>query len=254
MWKAIDRFCDPHTTCPTLFIAVSVNTRGCDHFDDCYHDTFNVISNQLENFWNTKYGQNHSKDPLDMLILEAVSSHGGCDGLRGQWKAVKQFLDPDSKKRLVRSIAIRDAKVKDLICINNSATDILKPLPLPMPTINQIDYSIGHYDDAFVRQNANFNVDVQAFLPLQGEVLSNPTVVDIARNLSTHLSQVSPGQVILKWLFQKNVSAAVHSTRKDHLQEDQDVFKLSFELTDAQLQELNDLRFALVDSFALAAA
>lgn len=115
-------------------------------------------------------------------------------------------------------------KQMDCIVSNTSAT---------VPTVNQMQYSVGHGQDTVVSDNAKHHVVVQAYSPLDsGSLASDPQLIQIGK-----AHNKSAAQVALRWILQHNATIATQSTDATFLRQDADVF--SFELSPAEMAQLD---------------
>merc|ERR1712107_214568 len=84
-----------------LFIGGTVNTGSCSSHEECYQQTQQGTLSQFQIL---------QKTPLDMLMLDYPSSAIGCDGIRGQWKALEEVY----RAKKVRTIAVSNFKLEQL--------------------------------------------------------------------------------------------------------------------------------------------
>jgi len=208
-WQAIKSSSVP---LDKIFVAGTVDTGSCQGPDDCYEQTKSGAQEQFKIL---------AKDPLDMLMLDYPSSSAGCGGVLGQWKAFEELYA--AKK--VRTIAVSNFEAEQLKCVTSNVTII--------PSVNQMQYSVGSGRDTVVADNGVFGIHVQAYSPLgSGLILSDPMVNKIAKAHGK-----SAAQVALRWIVQHNVSIATQSTNPKHLKGDVEIF--DFVLSQAEMGQLN---------------
>jgi len=186
-----------------IFIAGTVNSRGCVHYDACFFETLNGANAQYDVL---------DFVTLDMLMLDYPAST--CDGIQGQWDALMTFLP-----FAVRTLSVSNFSPDQILCIESSR----------MPTVNQLKYSVGYGETTLVADNGNFGIFVQAYSPLNGGNLVNDELLMFIG--SAH--DKSAAQVALKWILQTNATVATQSTKPEHLQEDMDIF--DFTLTEEEM-------------------
>jgi len=196
-----------------LFIAGTINSRGCSSNDDCYTKTMSGAEEQY-----ARLGQSH----LDMLMLDYPTFT--CDGNIGQWRALEKLL-ADGR---VGTIALSNFDTTQLQCLLDSDQTSV------VPAVNQMMFHVGKSTQV-VPDNAQFGINVQAYSPLgAGSLIGNPTLEAIGEAHGK-----TSAQVALRWIIQHRVAIATQSTNSVHLKEDVAVF--DFSLTHAEMQQLDAL-------------
>jgi len=209
-WEAIKASSVP---LKDIFVGGTVNDGSCSGFADCYQQTKAGAESQFQIL---------PKAPLDMLMLDYPSSGSGCGGVLGQWQAFEEFYA--AKK--VRTIAVSNFNTDQLKCIASNAS-------LTVPSVNQMQYSVGSGGDTVVADDGALGVHVMAYSPLgSGDVLKDPVLVKIG---AAH--KKSTAQVALRWIIQRNVSIATQSQKPSHLKGDASIFY--FSLSAAEMAQLN---------------
>ena len=89
-----------------------------------------------------------------MIMLDYPSSASGCAGILRQWKAFEELYAAQT----VRTIALSNFDVEQLKCITANAS-------LTPPSVNQLQYSVGHGNDPTVAQDGALGIYVQAYSP-----------------------------------------------------------------------------------------
>lgn len=157
---------------------------------------------------------------LDMIMLDYPSSASGCDGVKGQWKALSEVYD--AKK--VHTIAVSNFSPEQLACLNSSHV---------RPTVNQMQYSVGHGTDTVVADDAKYGVVVQAYSPLgSGGLVGDPLLIKIGQ-----AHKKSAAQVALRWIIQHNATITTQATELDYLKEDVAIY--DFELSADEMKQLD---------------
>lgn len=153
-------------------------------------------------------------------MLDYPPSAGGCEAIRGQWRAFEEM----KKDGNVRTLAVSNFSPQQLDCILNT------PGSTP-PEVNQLQYSVGHGGDTAVRDNAARDVVVQAWSPLRSGALVRDT--DCAAVGKKHGK--SAAQVALRWILQHNATFTTQSRSRQHLQEDLELFDFEISVEDMAL-------------------
>merc|ERR1719264_670157 len=149
-------------------------------------------------------------------------SSAGCAAISGQWRAFEEAYS----MKLARTIAVSNFGPDQLKCVFTNTSGI-------RPTVNQLQYSVGHGEDTSVSDNAKLGVVVQAYSPLgNGELAHDKLCTQIG---SMH--NKTSAQVALKWILQRNATVATQSTKPRHLVEDLDLF--DFTLSPDEMSQLN---------------
>jgi diketogulonate reductase-like aldo/keto reductase len=194
----------------TLFVAGTVNTGSCGGDDECYTQTKADAAAQF-----TTLGVS----TLDMIMLDYPSS-AGCDGIRGQWRALTELYNA----KTVRAVAVSNFSPDDLGCLNARDT--------PMAAVNQMSYSVGNHGSE-VEDDGKLGVVVQAYSPLgSGRLVNDP----LLKQIGTYYNK-SAAQVALRWILQHNATIATQSTSATHLGEDVNIF--DFALSADEMKQLD---------------
>lgn len=92
------------------------------------------------------------------------------------------------------------------------------------PSVNQISFNPWEKDFELLQYCVDHELQIMACSPLayaySGWLLTNETLVQIASDLSRELGQdVTPAQLVLAWMMQKNIAVIPKSTQLTHLEE-----------------------------------
>ena len=165
---------------------------------------------------------------LDRLGLEYVDLyliHQPFNDYYGAWRAMEELL----KQGRARAIGVSNFhpdRLVDLI-VHNDIT----------PAVNQIETHV-YYQRAVERQvMADYGVHHESWGPFaegRNNMFADPTLTAIG---AAHDKSV--GQVVLRWLVQRDVIVIPKSVRPERMQENLDVF--DFELTPTQMDEIATL-------------
>lgn len=160
---------------------------------------------------------------IDMMLLH----HPGSNDIKA-YKAMEKF----SRAGKIRSLGLSNWYIKE---IDNfiAQVDI-------MPALVQNEIHIYYQEKDVVTYMHNLGIVMQAWYPFggrghTGEILENPTIVEIA-----NAHNVTSAQVILRWHLQRGVVAIPGSSNPKHIKENISVFH--FSLTNNEME-----RIALLD-------
>jgi 2,5-diketo-D-gluconate reductase A len=154
---------------------------------------------------------------LDYLDLYLI--HQPFGDVHGSWRAMEHAYKA-GKLRAIGISNFHTDRVMDIKAFNEIA-----------PAVNQIEINPFHQQAdalAFMRENG---VQAEAWAPFaegRNSLFTNPTLVEIGRKYGK-----SVGQVVLRWLVQREVVTLAKSVRKERMAENLDVF--DFQLDDADM-------------------
>ena len=154
---------------------------------------------------------------LDYLDLYLI--HQPFADVHGSWRAMEQ-AHKAGKLRAIGVSNFQPDRLMDIKTFNEVA-----------PAVNQVEVNPFHQQDesvAFMRDNG---VQAEAWAPFaegRNNLFTNETLVAIGRKHGK-----SVGQVVLRWLVQRNIVALAKTVRKERMAENLDVF--DFQLDDADL-------------------
>lgn len=154
---------------------------------------------------------------LDYLDLYLI--HQPFADVHGSWRAMEQ-AHKAGKLRAIGVSNFQPDRLMDIKAFNEVA-----------PAVNQVEVNPFHQQDesvAFMRDNG---VQAEAWAPFaegRNNLFTNETLVAIGRKHGK-----SVGQVVLRWLVQRNIVALAKTVRKERMAENLDVF--DFQLDDADL-------------------
>jgi diketogulonate reductase-like aldo/keto reductase len=168
-------------------------------------------------------------DSVDLMLVHFPP--GGCGSLKcgeiqDQWKV---FEDMYAAKK-ARAIGVSNYCQSCFECLFKTMTT--------KPMVNQVQYHVGMGTDAggLVSYLKKENITMQAYSPLgdgSTELINGALVTKIAK---AH-GKASGATVALKWLVQSGIPVVTKASDPTYLSEDIDLF--DWELTDAEMQELN---------------
>ena len=162
-------------------------------------------------------------DYLDLFLIHwPLPMHYGGD-IIPTWRAMESFV----REGLVRSIGVSNFEAHHL-------QPILDACEVP-PSINQIESHPYFANRELHRFNARHGIITEAWAPLaRGAVLSDPVIVDIARQVGARESQV-----VLRWAIQRGDVAFPKASSHERRAEN---FAITgFELDADQMRRIDEL-------------
>lgn len=159
-------------------------------------------------------------DYLDLYLLH--KPYGNC---YAAWRVLER-LYKEGRVRAIGVTSFSDERLQDLFLHNE-----IKPM------VNQIETNPWLQQAASGRFLAKEGIQMEAWAPFaegNGDIFNNPVLVGIARRHNK-----SVGQVILRWLNQRNVVVIPKSVRKERMAENLDIF--SFTLTEEDMAAIATL-------------
>lgn len=159
-------------------------------------------------------------DYLDLYLL-----HKPYGNYYAAWRVLER-LYKEGRIRAIGVTSFSDERLQDLFLHNE-----IKPM------VNQIETNPWYQQKASNRFLAQEGIQQEAWAPFaegNGDIFNNSVLVEIARK---HGKTV--GQVILRWLNQRNVVVIPKSVRKERMAENLDIF--SFTLTDEDMKAIATL-------------
>ena len=182
--------------------------------------------------WVSDYGEEKAKkafeaslerlqlDSLDLYLL-----HQPFGDVHGSWRALEK-LHKEGKIKAIGVSNFYPDRVMDLIMANEI-----------VPAVNQIEVNplYQRYDDQkFLEEN---KVQTEAWAPFaegRNNLFQNEILVAVGKKYGK-----SVGQVVLRWLMQRNIVALAKSTHKERIAENFDLF--DFELSDDDMRQIATL-------------
>ena len=172
-----------------------------------------------------KAGIDASLEKLGLDYMDLYLLHQPYGDTMGAWRA----LEEAQKAGKIRAIGV-----------SNFYADQLKNLELTMPVkpaLNQIEVNPWYQQEKEVAANQAEDVCVEAWAPFaegQHGIFTNPLLTEIGAKYGK-----SAGQVILRWLIQRNITVIPKSVHQKRMAENIAVF--DFELTQEEMQSIAGL-------------
>jgi diketogulonate reductase-like aldo/keto reductase len=182
--------------------------------------------------WVSDYGEEKAKkafeaslERLQLDYLDLYLLHQPFGDVHGSWRTLEK-LHKEGKIKAIGVSNFYPDRVMDVMMAN----DIV-------PAVNQIEVNpfYQRYDDQkFLEEN---KVQPEAWAPF-AEGRNNLFQIEILVAISKKYGK-SVGQVVLRWLIQRNIVALAKSTHKERIAENFDVF--DFEMSDDDMQQITTL-------------
>lgn len=90
------------------------------------------------------------------------------------------------------------------------------------PMVNQLNISPLYYDESLIKYNKDKKMLIQAYKPLErgdDSLLKNETIINLSKKY-----EMTPAQLILKWVQQKEMVILVKSIKKERMSENIAIF------------------------------
>jgi len=153
---------------------------------------------------------------LDYLDLYLI--HQPFGDVHGSWRAMEEAVNAGK----LRAIGVSNFHPDRLMDIN-----VFNQV---VPAVNQVEVNPFHQQDesvAFMRDNG---VQAEAWAPFaegRNNLFQNEVLVDIG-----HKHGKSVGQIVLRWLVQRNIVTLAKSVRKERMEENLRVFDFVLDASD----------------------
>lgn len=174
-------------------------------------------------------------DYLDQIMLDYPGPDK--DSIQGQWASFGEM----HAKGLVKSLSVSNFSPTQLDYVLNDDDGSRQNFKVK-PVVNQLPYSVAYHPGNVVRENGKRGVLVQAWAPLGGSLGGrfNSSVKGACAQIGGSKSPPkSWAQVALRWILQTGASFTTQSKKKEHFEENLDIF--DFELTIEEMQRLSAL-------------
>ena len=159
-------------------------------------------------------------DYLDLYLI-----HQPFGDVHGAWRSMEEAYRA-GKLRAIGVSNFHPDRLMDLIAFNEIA-----------PAVNQVEVNPFHQQADSVDFMRGRGVQAQAWAPFaegRNNLFQNAMLQDIA---TSHGKSI--GQVVLRWLIQRNIAALAKTVRRERMAENLDVF--DFSLSDADMAAIATL-------------
>jgi methylglyoxal/glyoxal reductase len=181
--------------------------------------------------WNSDQGYESTlqafETSLEKLGLDYLDLYLVHWPVAGKYKETWKALEKLYKDGRVRAIGVSNFHVHHL-------KDLMADAEIK-PMVNQVEYHPHLAQTELLEFCKAEGIQMEAWSPLkQGELLSEPTIVEIAEKHGK-----SPAQIILRWDLQNGVVTIPKSIKEHRIIENADIF--DFELSTEDMDRLNSL-------------
>ncbi|WP_144474299.1 aldo/keto reductase [Cytobacillus oceanisediminis] len=181
--------------------------------------------------WNSEQGYESTlqafETSLEKLGLDYLDLYLIHWPVAGKYKETWKALEKLYKDGRVRAIGVSNFHVHHL-------KDLMADAEIK-PMVNQVEYHPHLAQTELLEFCKAEGIQMEAWSPLkQGELLSEPTIVEIAEKHGK-----SPAQIILRWDLQNGVVTIPKSIKEHRIIENADIF--DFELYTEDMDRLNSL-------------
>ena len=176
--------------------------------------------------WVQHTGYERTRDAIDQSLqrlqldyLDLYLIHQPFGDVHGSWRAMEQAYR-DGKLRAIGVSNFQPDRLMDLIAFNDIA-----------PAVNQVEVNPFHQQVESTSFMSSNGVQAEAWAPFaegRNNLFQNELLTAIA---AKHGKSI--GQVVLRWLIQRNIVALAKTVRPERMRENLDVF--DFALDDADL-------------------
>lgn len=182
--------------------------------------------------WPNEYGEgktliaiNKMLERLDTDYIDLLLLHQRFGDYLGAWKDMER--------------AVREGKVKSIGLSNFESERLEEVLKMATikPSVLQVELHPYYQQTELKKRVAPYDTVLEAWYPLghgDSMLLEEPVLVEIGKKYSK-----SSAQIILHWHIQEGIIVFPRSTKKEHLQDNFDIF--DFELTDKEMNAIRGL-------------
>lgn len=182
--------------------------------------------------WISNYGYEKAKSSVEESLkkmqldyIDLVLLHQPFNDYYGAYRALVDLY--------------KEGKIK-AIGVSNFYPDRLVDLALNIdirPAVNQVEVNPFHQQDKALEYNQKYGVQLEAWAPFaegKNGIFTNETLMEIGKKYNK-----SVGQVILRWLVQRNIVPLAKTVRKERMKENLDIF--DFELSQEDMDTIASL-------------
>lgn len=194
-----------------------------------------IVRDQLfitSKLWVQHTGYEQTRDAIDASLrrlrldyLDLYLIHQPFGDVHGSWRAM-QDAHRAGKLRAIGVSNFQPDRLMDIIAFNEIA-----------PAVNQIEVNPFHQQDDSATFMAANGVQAEAWAPFaegRNNLFQNEALTAIAAKYGKSI-----GQVVLRWLVQRNIVALAKTVRRERMAENLDVF--NFALDDGDMASIAKL-------------
>lgn len=173
---------------------------------------------QDTNYEGAKAQFERSLNRLQMDYVDLYLIHQPIGDVHGAWRAMEE-LYAAGKIRAIGVSNFHPDRLADLMAFNQVK-----------PALNQVEVNPFNQQLHAVPWMQSRDIQPQAWAPFaegKNNLFSQPVLVNIAQKYGK-----SVGQVVLRWLLQRNIVSLAKSVRKERLQENIDIFDFELSITE----------------------
>ena len=155
-------------------------------------------------------------DYLDLVLL-----HQPFKDYHGAYKALVDLYHEGKVKSIGVSNFYPDRLVD--LCLD---TDVA-------PAVNQVEVNPFHQQDKALEYNQKYGVQLEAWAPFaegKNGIFENETLMNIAKKHNK-----SVGQIILRWLLQRNIVSLAKTVKKERMKENINIFDFQLDQDDMNI-------------------
>jgi 2,5-diketo-D-gluconate reductase A len=197
--------------------------RGLRNSGAAREDLFVTTKLWLEHtgFERTKAAIDKSLQRLQIDYLDLYLIHQPYGDVHGSWRAMEEAYR-SGKVRAIGLSNFQPDRLMDIMVFNEVA-----------PAVNQIEVNPFHQQDESVKFMRDNGIQAEAWAPFaegRNNLFDNPVLVTIGKKYGK-----TPGQVVLRWLIQRNIVVLAKSVRRERMVENLNVFDFQLDETDTAL-------------------
>jgi len=197
--------------------------RGLRHSGVAREDLFVTTKLWLEHtgFERTRAAIDKSLQRLQIDYLDLYLIHQPYGDVHGSWRAMEEAYR-SGKVRAIGLSNFQPDRLMDIMVFNEVA-----------PAVNQIEVNPFHQQDESVKFMRDNGIQAEAWAPFaegRNNLFHNPVLVTIGKKYGK-----SPGQVVLRWLIERNIVVLAKSVRRERMVENLNVFDFQLDEADTAL-------------------
>jgi 2,5-diketo-D-gluconate reductase A len=169
-------------------------------------------------FEGTQRAIERSLNRLQLDYLDLYLIHQPYGDVHGSWRAM-EAAGRAGKARAIGVSNFEPDRLQDVVIFNDV-----------VPAVNQIEINPFHQQDASVDFMKELGVEPEAWAPFaegKNDLFTNQVLTGIGKKYGK-----SVGQVVLRWLSQRNIVSLAKTVRKERMAENLDIFDFVLDADD----------------------